>query len=296
MSNNVGLQDVQSGFQNDVLEAPLSAATIAKMAIAPPTKTQATHVVFKLKDTHRNGRVHLPTEDYIVNPETKEYEKMRLLKGVKSIWEKDQKNMTPHDIKTHAMSLTFEKNVLRIPIYEKQVLEFLRLTSMNMGSETPNKSAKFQFYEYKPEVAAQEELEREEKEIEAVIAAQKAPEDKMRKHGLFLGLSFNDDLTGLPKEPSAIRKDYMRLAKRNAKVFLDTMESPEVEISFMVKKAISNAKIDLGKQPNSIFWTNGPFICKIQPGQTPVDALVELAMTNSKEGRAFKDQLPTATR
>src|SRR6185312_12438299 len=93
MSNQVGLQDVQTGFQADVLEAPLDQATIAKMAIAPPVKTTATHVVFKLKDTHRNGRVHLPTEDYIVNPDTKEYEKMRLLKGVKSIWEKDQKNM-----------------------------------------------------------------------------------------------------------------------------------------------------------------------------------------------------------
>jgi hypothetical protein len=296
MSNQVGLQDVQSGFQTDVLEAPTSAATIAKMAIAPPAKTTATHVVFKLKDTHRNGRVHLPTEDYVVNPATKEYEKMRLLKGVQSIWVKDQKHMTKDDIKTHATSLTFEKNVMRIPVYDKQTLEFLRLTSMNMGSETPNKSAKFQFYEYKPEVAAKEELEREEKEIEAVLAAKEMPEDKMRKHALFLGISFTDDITGLPKEPSAIRRDYMRIAKRNAKVFMDTKESPEVEISFMVKKAISDAKIDLGKQPNSVFWTNGPFICKVQPGQTPVDALVELAMTNSNEGRDFKDKLETIAR
>lgn len=291
MSNSAGITDVHTSQAADVLDAPIDNSTMLKMAQAEPSKVEATHAVFKLVETHRNGRVHLPTEDYVVNPGTKEYEKMRLLKGVQSIWEKDQKNLTPHDIKTHAMSLTFEKNVLRIPLYEKQTLEFLRTTSMNIGSKTPNKSAKFRFYEYNSEIAAQEALKQEELELEAIIAAKDMPVAKMRKHVAYLNITFADDITGMPKTDEAVRRDYIRAAKRNPKVFMDTKEDPAVDISFMVKKVISESKIDLGKQPNSIFWANGPFICKVTPGQTPVDSLVELALTNSKEGREFKERL-----
>lgn len=291
MSKAVSIQDVHTSQASEVMEAPVDMATITRMTQAEPSKVQATHVVFKLVETHRSGRVHLPTEDYVVNPATKEYEKMRLLKGVQSIWEKDQKNMTRDDIKTHAMSLTFEKNVLRVPVYEKQTLEYLRITSMNMGSSTPNKSAKFRFYEYNPEAAAKEALEMEEKELEAIIAAKDAKADKMRKHALYLNITFADEITGMPKTDEALRKDYIRAAKRNPKVFMDTKEDPAVEISFQVKKLVSEGKIDLGKQPNSIFWANGPFICKVTPGQTPVDSLVELGLTNSKEGREFKERL-----
>ena len=67
-----------------------------------------------------------------------------------------------------------------------------------------------------------------------------------------------------------------------------------VDIQYLVKQAIIEAKIDLTGQAGNALWAGGKgFICKIPVGRKPYEYLTELAMTNSDEGKSFKEQLQT---
>ncbi len=70
------------------------------------------------------------------------------------------------------------------------------------------------------------------------------------------------------------------------------VDSKEVEISWMVRKAIIDAKIDLTGQAGTALWAGGKgFIARIPSNRKAYEYLTELAMTNSDEGRTFKEQL-----
>jgi hypothetical protein len=86
----------------------------------------------------------------------------------------------------------------------------------------------------------------------------------------------------------------MLYAKRNPFLFRDLInnKSKEVEISYLIKKGILSAKIDVGSQPGRAFWANGGgLIGIIPPKRQALDYLTELALTNTEEGRTFQKQL-----
>jgi hypothetical protein len=77
-------------------------------------------------------------------------------------------------------------------------------------------------------------------------------------------------------------------------IFERLVDSKEVEISWLVRRAIIEAKIDLTAQQGTALWASGKgFIAKIPSNKKPYEYLTELAMTNSNEGRQFKEQLET---
>ena len=58
------------------------------------------------------------------------------------------------------------------------------------------------------------------------------------------------------------------------------INSAEVDVAYMVRKAISEAKIDLGGGNGNVIWAGGGgHIGKIPAGRKPVEYLTELAMT-----------------
>jgi hypothetical protein len=172
-------------------------------------------------------------------------------------------------------------------------LEFARACRHNIGSKDRRTGSKYEFIEYDPIKQQEAALQKEYFEIEMVIKAKEMPVDKMKKLANFLGISFNDEL-GQYKGDDGIRRELIIHAKRNPKNFEKYIDSKEVEVAYLVKKAILDAKIDLTAQGGNAIWAGGKgFIAKVPIARKPLEYLTELAMTNSEEGRTFKEQLET---
>jgi hypothetical protein len=74
--------------------------------------------------------------------------------------------------------------------------------------------------------------------------------------------------------------------------FMQSAGSKEVEVAYVVKKAILDSKIDLGAKKGSAYWSeNGGFICRIPTDSNPQEYLVEFAMLPQDESKAFLEQL-----
>jgi hypothetical protein len=97
---------------------------------------------------------------------------------------------------------------------------------------------------------------------------------------------------GLPKLDEQLRTEYIIYAKNHPDLFEKSVDSEEVDIQFSIKMAIKNSIIDIGTQPGTAMWTNSKgIIGRIPGGFEPVKYLTDLAMTNSPDGRKFKEDL-----
>lgn len=261
------------------------------------TPTGVKYHIFKLVANTRKGGVHVPGIDDVINPNTGKMERIRLLTGVDTIWLKEQKDITPDYAKMNQRNLSFVRGtkILRIPDYDHTALEFARLTRHNIGSPANKTGSHFEFYEYNPEREQQELLRKEELEIKMAILAQGMAAEKMKKHAAFLGIRLIDDL-GLPKSEEGLRREYMIYAKRNPEYFEKTVESKEIEVAWLVKKAILDSKLEIGREAGKVYWANGGgFITAIPKNENIESYLVNLALTNTEEGREFKDRLTKVT-
>jgi len=249
-------------------------------------------VVFKLVDNTKQGGVHIDGVDDAMNPETGKVERMRLLAGISSIWLRDQKDVTPDYVKANQRSLHFPRGarILRIS-KDDNALDFAQRCRHNIGNPKRKSGSKFEFYEYNPKKQQEAALALEMLEIEQAIVASKVEETPMRKHAIFLGINPFDDL-GIPKTPDGIRREYIIAAKRNPKRFKDTLNSKEVEIAYLIRKAITDSLIDLGGHGGQVTWAAGGRITQVPLGRNTQEYLIELAMnTTSAEGRQFLEQL-----
>jgi hypothetical protein len=249
-------------------------------------------VVFKLVDNTKQGGVHIDGIDDALNPETGKVERMRLLAGISSIWLRDQKDCTPDYVKANQRSLVFPRGarILRIA-KDDNALEFATRCRHNIGNPKRKTGSKFEFYEYNPKKQQEAALALEMLEIEQAIVASKVEEGPMRKHALFLGINPFDDL-GIPKGEDGIRREYIIAAKRNPTRFKNTLNSKEVEVAYLIRKAITDSLIDLGGHSGQVTWSAGGRITNIPIGRNTQEYLIELALnTTSHEGRQFFEQL-----
>ncbi len=123
-----------------------------------------------------------------------------------------------------------------------------------------------------------------------IIAKGMSPVE-MRKHAAFLGIRLINDI-GEVRSDDGIRKEYVRYAKTRPDYFKQTMNTEEIEISWQVRRCISESLIDIGREPGKIFWSNGGgMICVYPQGENAQTYLTNLALTNSREGTLFKEQL-----
>ncbi len=255
---------------------------------APVTK----NVIFKLANSNSKGGVWIPNVDNVINPATNKMETIRLLNGVESIWQKDQKDLTPEAIKLGYRSLEFPRGsrILVIPEWDVAALEFARITRHNIGSPNNKLGSRFEFYEYDPEKQQKEQYAKEVQEMQMVLEAQKLPEDHMRKIASYMGIQFVDDL-GQPKTPDGIRTELMLKAKKNPVLFDKLLKSKkEVDVAFMIKTAIISNRIEL-KSGGAHWAKTGVKICNIPPAVKPLLYLTELALTNSEEGKGFLEEM-----
>lgn len=287
--------DAQFSINGEPKEVPFlqqEANQVLEYALQDAAIEEKEYVVFKLVDNTKQGGVHIDGIDDAFNPDTKKVERMRLLAGISSIWLKDQKDITPDYVKANQRSLQFPRGarILRVA-KDDNALEFLQRCRHNIGNPKRKTGSKYEFYEYNPAKQQEEALKLEMLEIEMAIEASKIEVLPMRKHALFLGINPFDDL-GIPKSDDGIRREYIISAKRNPKRFKATLNSKEVEIAYLIRKAITDSLIDLGGHSGQVMWAAGGRITSIPVGRNTQEYLIELALnTTSAEGRQFLEQL-----
>ena len=249
-------------------------------------------VVFKLADNTKKGGVYLHGVDDVVNPATGNVERIRCLLGVETIWMKEQKDLTPDYVRQNQRSFHFPRGakILRIPESDKAGLEFLKLTNANIGNPKRKTGSRYEFFEYNPQKQQEEALKKEMLEIEMAIQASKEEVEPMRKHANYLGIQAFDEF-GMPKTDEGIRREYILVAKRDPIRFQKSLNSKDVEISYLIKKAVAENLIDLGGHTGDVRWSAGGRIAKIPFGRSTYEYLVELALTNSDDGKRFLSQL-----
>lgn len=291
------LRNTQSATQDNNPEGPAiaseqMASDIAVAQAFQTPKTEQTHKVFKLVNTKRNGRVHISGIDDVIDPETKKLTRICLLNGFHSIWQKDQKDLTPDFVKMNGRSLTFENKILTIPIWDTQAIEFISLCRSNIKSPNKTKEAKHKFFEWNPAEQQAELLKKRKYKLDAIkIALGETDVNRARKHMSFLSIPMMDML-GFPLTDEGLLDAYALYAEQQPDNFMNTREDPRVNVSWLVKRAIVDAKIDLGRQPNTACWASGGgFICKIPDPNKATDYLIEMAMLHTDEGKQFLMQL-----
>lgn len=256
-----------------------------------PSDTGLSYKVFKLTDTTKKGKYHMEGIDDIWDPDKKKMVRVRLLRGFPSIYMEDQKNLEPQFISSNRRSLVFDARILRVPDYDTTAIEFLQKCNSNVDNPHKKGTRKLTFFEWNPQRQAEVERKKRLDRIEAIKFATMASVEDMRKHANYLGINATDDL-GFPKSDDAMRNDYELYAESQPNKFMQSAGSKEVEVAFVVKRAILDSKIDLTAKVGSAYWANdGGFICKIPTGVRPQDYLVEYAMLPQEESKQFLNQL-----
>lgn len=282
---NFALQG-EADFQQEQLEESISALNNA------PVVPEVAFRVFKLSNTNINGKFHLDGIDDVWNEKIKKMERIRLLRGHTSIIMSEQKDVDAAYVAANRRSLTFDGQLgLRIPMHDTTALEYLEKSNGNLDNPNRKGTRKMSFYEWNPIRIAAEQRKKRTLKVQAIKLAGLASDDSMRKHANYLGINFVD-AAGFPKSDEALRDDYELYAEAQPKRFIESANSREVEVAYVVKKAILSGKIDLTGKFGSAYWaSDGGYICKIPQDQDAQEYLVEYAMLPNPESKQFLEQL-----
>lgn len=248
-------------------------------------------VVFCLKEERPQGQLIMEGRCLnVLNPHTNKRDNLRLLRGIPTCWESEQKDIPKDYEKTNQLTVDFAANLISVPKEEPHVIEFLRHHKQNINSKNFNAHS-FHFYEYDTDVIAKAEEQKMQDQMKAGELAFSTKHEDIVKHLGYLGGNLIDDKTGYQKSPQSLKADYFKLSQSNPKKFLETYNSPFVNITYAVKKAITDSKIDLHKVSGTAHWADGGFICTLTPKKNVAACIVEFAMSASNESKDFLNRL-----
>lgn len=297
MSDSAGIKHLPTGPSPVVAEKEVGFIPRPSQQIGEAAK----NIIFKLVNKSR-GDVYVPLyQQNVVRGKDKDgnpiYDTIRVLKGVYSIWESEQKDikLSVKEISKARRSIKFEwmtkESIARVSVEDIYALQALRLLSFNTEVPGANKGSRFAYFEIDTNKQAEIEAKKRQDRRRAVKMAEEQPLDKIKKHAVYLRISLLDDY-GTPRVEKALRNLYEDYADLNPEKFLASVGSKEVEIAALISKAISEAKIDTTTYSGSAYWATGGFICKIPNGQKAFEYLVEYAMNPvNVDGKAFREQL-----
>lgn len=293
-SKHVHLADEE--FKQSKVQAESFESLVIPTDILPEEKQpEVYNVLFKLVKK-KKGRVYLDNCcDNVPNPKNKNIpERIWLLNGAHSIWDSELENILKdknrYERSRRGRDIIFVDGVCRVRSEDVLGLEFMRKNIHNVGKRRSG-SGKYDYYEYDPQEEQKERHAKQLLKIEIVLKIKDMPIEKVKKLASFLGVVFVDEL-GQLKSDDGIRTELMIKADTNPAEVQKHIDSKEVEIAYLVKRAIIDAKIDLQGGNGNAIWSGGKgFIAKIPYNRKPYEYLTELAMTNSDDGRAFKEQL-----
>lgn len=291
------VQDSQSPVANPTLNEMVGNGSNFSSVIPTSEQQEQGYVIFRLVKKKQRRLSVDGICDNVFNPKTNNYERIWLIRGTSTIWQSELGEDLLNSIdkpnsrlNKNRESLRFEDGICRVPKNDKRKLEYARRNIHNVGKNRTG-AGKYDYYEYDAQEEQKFRLEKQTNRINMVIKAKEMPEEKMKKVAAFMGISFVDEL-GMPKGMDGVRSELMLKADTQPDLFERYIDSREVEVSWLVRRAILDAKIDLTAQSGTALWAGGKgFIGKIPSNRKAYEYLTELALTNSDEGRTFKEQL-----
>lgn len=250
-------------------------------------------VILKLiEGSGRNGKLYLDGIDDVFNEKTKKKERIRLIRGADTIWQKEQKDLDKEYINKNRRSLEFIKGVCILEATDASAIEFAEVSNCSADNINALPGKKHRFFKWNPARQEEEALKKEMFEYEVMKLAMGQPIEKVRKHAIFLGGISMFDEFGNPRSEQGIRTLYLRRAKEIPERFKNTIDSKEVEVSYLIKNAITDAKIDLGGAGGRIRWANGGGdICVLPRGREPHEYILEFALLPQEESKIFLEHL-----
>lgn len=285
MSRPISQSDSLLSTQSEKIIDPVFQEIKAKFSLTPAGRKT---VIFKLRNAP-NGKVHLDGIDDVYDPETKTMRRLRLLRGVSEIWQDKQEKIDKTYADKNRISLIFiQGGLVCDEIKDAHIIRAARLMNGNEGNEFRLPGKKRSFYEWDPAAQEKEAFEKELLEIEVTELAMSQSIEKMKKHALFLNVNITDEMGNIRSE-QGIKVLYVRKAKEDPKKFKETLDSKEVEVKYILRRAIIDGKLDISS--TNIKWSKGGQICKLPHGREALDYLVEFALLPQDESKVFLEQL-----
>ena len=248
--------------------------------------------IFRLSNDKRQGKVIIDLEEDVIDPATGKTRRMRLLRGAQTIWFDEQPpTVFPEKyVAKNILCLEFDRGDCVIPIHEKLKIQAAELSNRNTSNKNRVGAKDIYYYEWNPAEQNEKAIKEEDAVIKAMQLAMTAPIEEMIPHAHYLNIQFADEM-GMSFDEPALRAAYVRRAKNDSEKFLNSIHSPTVKVAYMVRNAITNGKIDLGRQQGAAYWTDGGFISALPEGRNAVDFLIEFAGTPGDSNIAFLNQL-----
>lgn len=292
MARAASIKDVKFSQQGELTQdSPFENPTLSNLMVSNTVAPSSGRAIFKLVDISKKGRVWVDGISDVVNPKTHEPDRLRLLRGVGKIWQSEQEKVDSKYVDKNRRSLMFENQICVISASDKTGLDFARLNENLVGGVNFRPGTKHAYYEWNPAKQEAEALEREMLENEVVQLAMAQTYEQVKKHAAYLGgISFVDEL-GEPRTEQGVRTLYIRRAKADPKRFKSSIDSKEVEINWLIKKAILDSKIDIGGKTGIIKWANGGEICRLPQGRNALEYLLEFASLPQDESKRFVGDL-----
>lgn len=279
---------------NEVLDLP-SRQGSSFIPDAPAVPKQE-YVIFRLVNKKQRRLWIDGICDGCYNEKTGDYERAYLIRGAKSIWQSDLTDLIkdidkPNSyINKNRLGLLFEDGICRVAVNDKNRLLFARVNTKNVGKNR-TAAGKYGYYEYDPAEEQKMKLEKQMNRIKLITKVNEMSMDKVKRLAAFLEISLVDEL-GFPKGDDGVKAELLVKADIQPDIVEKYMDSREVDVEWMVRKAIIDAKIDLTGQKGNALWAHGKgFIARIPSTVKAYKYLTELALTNSDEGRNFLEQL-----
>lgn len=248
--------------------------------------------IFLLHGDHskRKGDVILDMTDDVLDPVTNKTRRVRLIRGAQSIWQDEQNNLPKEHTAKNEVRLVFSRARCIIPIHETLKLQACDVSNRNMDNLNRVGHKDIYFYEWNPEKESLKDEARQNLIIQAMQIAATSQFKDLIPHAQYLGVAINDEM-GIPFSESAIRTLYSKKAMNEPEKFLNSIHSPVIKTAHTVRKAVNAGLIDMGRQPNQAFWTDGGFICALPTGKDPIEYLIEFAGVMGESNERFVKQL-----
>ena len=220
---------------------------------------------------------------------------IRYIEGLKTIFVDEQEVNAPLSdsmLNKTTNQIIFEDGHLRIPSWNKQLIQFLKLNNQCENQKNKFKSVN-NLYKMLDFVNTDDNVvELGKKKDRAYDVARTATEEDMIPHAKFLGIAFIHGATGEDRDIDVIREDYKAKALENPENFLLYATNPKVKIRYMIEKALTNNIITIGLVKGQLHWTlSKHLITDIPVDKQAVDAITDYAY--SEEGEAFCKTLKT---
>lgn len=260
---------------------------------APPIEqkqVEAENLILVLANKKKKGDVIIDLIDDVYDAKTGKTRRMRIVRGASSVWQDEQVNLPKEHIAKNQVTLHFSRGRCIIPFHETLKVEAALKSNRNL--DNPNKVGHKDIYFniWNPAKLDKIEEQKQARIIEAMQIAATADMKDLIPHAQYLGIQFNDEM-GKPLGDSSLRTLYSKKAMNEPDKFLNSIHSPVVKMAHLVRKALNEGKIDMGRQPNQAFWTDGGFITALPEGRDSVEYLVEFAMVSGEANERFVSQI-----